>query len=114
MTAINNFLLNLAARKCSKIASENIELKKTFNAMHKDVKSLDSQVNLASFCEIERSEVGNWIFNFYFYLLLIRDQLSLIGREEDLRGSHGFQGERRGNQSSPTEFEGTVEIDCQF
>ena len=45
MTAINNFLLNLAARKCSKIASENIELKKTFNAMHKDVKSLDFQVN---------------------------------------------------------------------
>ena len=50
--------------------------------------------------------MGNWIFNFYFYLLLIRDQLSLIGRGEDLRGSHGFQGDRRGNQSPPTEFKG--------
>ena len=43
MTAIN-FLLNLAARKCSKIASENIT-KKILNAMHEDVESVDVQVN---------------------------------------------------------------------
>ena len=49
---------------------------------------------------------GTGYLIFYFYLLLIRDQLSLIGRGEDLRGSHGFQGERKGNQSSPTEFKG--------
>ena len=34
--------------------------------MHKDVESLDAQVDLASDYEIKRSEVGNWIFNFIF------------------------------------------------
>ena len=36
---------------------------------------------------------------------------------ENFRGSHDFQGERRGKQLSPKEFkggEGTVEIGCQF
>ena len=34
--------------------------------MHKNVESLDAQVDLASDYEIKRSEVGNWIFNFVF------------------------------------------------
>ena len=34
--------------------------------MHKNVESLDAQVDLASDYEIKRSEVGNWIFNFIF------------------------------------------------
>ena len=34
--------------------------------MHKDVESLDAQVDWASDYEIKRSEVGNWIFNFIF------------------------------------------------
>ena len=35
--------------------------------MHKDVESLDAQVDWASDYEIKRSEVGNWIFICYFY-----------------------------------------------
>ena len=40
------------------------------------------------------------------FLLPRRDQLSLTTGEGvvDFRGSHDFRGERKGNQSSPTEF----------
>ena len=54
------------------------------------------------------------------FLLLLKHQQSLTtgeGGVEDFRGSHDFQGERRGNQSSPTEVkgeEGTVQTDRQF
>ena len=39
-----------------------------------------------------------------------------VGGGGKFRGSHDFQGERRGKQLSPKEFKGgeTVEIGCQF
>ena len=105
MTVINNFLLNLAARKCSKKASENIELK---NHLMQCIKMLNPLI-LKLIKHLPAKSKGLWWrtgYLIFFYLLLIRDQLSLIGRGEDFRGSHDFQGEKRGNQSSPTEFKG--------
>ena len=48
----------------------------------------------------------------FLFLLLLRDQLSFTTEEgggggwRSFRGSNDFQGERRGNQLSPTEFKG--------
>ena len=50
----------------------------------------------------------------FLFLLLLRDQLSFTiihhggggGVWRSFRGSNDFQGERRGNQLSPTEFKG--------
>ena len=68
--------------------------------MHKDVESLDAQVDWASDCEIKRSEVGNWIFICYFYFSFKTNYHLPRGRGGG--GSHDFQGERGGNLRWPT------------
>ena len=61
----------------------------------------------------------------YLFLIFTSSKGSIIihhlprrsggGEVDNFRGSHDFQGERRGEQLSPKEFKGgTVEIGCQF
>ena len=79
MTVINNFLLNLAARKCSKIASENIELK---NHLMQCIKMLNPLI-LKLIKHLPAKSKGLWWRTGYliFFLLTSHQGPIIIDRE---------------------------------
>ena len=88
--------------------------------MHKNVESLDAQVDWASDYEIKRSEAGNWIFNFIF----TSSQGPIIikhggGGWRTLEDHMIFRGKGRGISRRRQRLKGgggeeNVEIDYQF
>ena len=78
MTAINNFLLNLAVRKCSKIVSENIELKKHLMQCIKMLNPL-----ILMLINLTAKSKGLWWRTGYLFLFLLTSHQGpiIINRE---------------------------------